>query len=195
LASNSSSEAAGIAHLDLAGRIAAGDRQAETEFVQQFERGVRVLMRRHCRPSDPCVEDLVQDVLAGVIERLRAGAIRDAAALPGYVQAAVVHTASAEYRRRRPTEPIASLMELADGADPPSTLDAQQLSAVLRDLLGDLPVTRDRELLKRFYLDEEDKDSVCRDLGIEVQHFHRVVFRARERFRALIEKAGMGEPR
>ena len=58
-----------------------------------------------------------------------------------------------------------------------------------------MTVPRDREILRRFYIDEEDKDSVCRQLGIEPEHFHRVVFRARERFRGLAEKAGLGEIR
>lgn len=195
MASTSSTEAAEVPNGDLVTRIAAGDRTAETEFVRQFERGVRVLMRRHCRPGDPCVDDLVQEVLTGVIERLRAGAIRDAAALPGYVQATVTYAATAEYRRRRPTEPVSVIQELEGGDNPATTIAAEQLSVVLRELLADLPMERDREILKRFYLDEEDKDVVCRDLGIEVQHFHRVVFRARERFRDLVERAGIGESR
>src|SRR5678815_2412067 len=88
---------------DLVARIAGGDRAAESEFVRRFERGVRALVRRHCRPGDPIVDDLVQDVLTGVIEQLRAGAVHDAAALTGYVQAAAVYATTAEYRRRRPT--------------------------------------------------------------------------------------------
>jgi RNA polymerase sigma-70 factor (ECF subfamily) len=50
---------------DLVARIAAGDRSAEASFVRRFGRGVRALVRRHCRPGDPIVEDLVQDVLTG----------------------------------------------------------------------------------------------------------------------------------
>jgi RNA polymerase sigma-70 factor (ECF subfamily) len=37
-------------------------------------------------------------------------------------------------------------------------------------------------------LRDEDKEQVCRELGIDEAHFRRVVFRARERFRALLEK-------
>mgnify|MGYP003906445333 CR=1 FL=1 len=177
---------------DLVARIARGDRAAESEFVRRFERGVRALVRRHCRPGDPIVDDLVQDVLAGVIERLRAGAIHDAGALPGYVQAASVYATTAEYRRRRPTQNDSTIENLADGDSPAARLEATQLSRMLRTLLCEMPVTRDREILARFYLDEQDKDDVCRALDIEPAHFHRVVFRARERFRALLEQAGFG---
>lgn len=178
----------------LISRIAQGDRQAEAEFVRQYERGVRVLVRRHCRPGDPVVDDLVQDVLSGVLERLRAGAIHDPVALPAYVQSAVVYATSAEYRRRRPTQTDAVVEQIADNETPGTRLDATQLAGFLRDVLAGMPVARDREILRRFYLEEEDKDSVCRALAIDPGHFHRVMFRARERFRLLVEQADVWGP-
>jgi RNA polymerase sigma-70 factor (ECF subfamily) len=187
--------AAASAEPDLVARIAGGDHSAEAEFVLRFERGVRVLVRRHCRPGDPVVDDLVQDVLAGVIERLRAGAIRDATALPGYVQAAAVYATNAEYRQRRPTLNVAAIEQLPDAENPSTQLAATQLAEMLRALLAEMPVERDREILTRFYLQEEDRDQVCRSLGIDPGHFHRVTFRARERFRTLLEQAGFGEGR
>jgi len=180
------------ADADFVTRIAAGDREAETEFVRRYQRGVRVLVRRHCRPNDPIVDDLAQDVMARVLERLRAGAIRDPAALPAYVQATIVYAASAEYRARRIKEPVASIDEaIVDADDPPRRVSSSQMSELLRGLLDKLPVARDREVLARFYLAEEDKETVCRGLGIDASHFHRVVFRARERFRALLAEAGI----
>ena len=187
--------AASNAEPDLVARIAGGDRGAEAEFVRRFERGVRVLVRRHCRPGDPIVDDLVQDVLTGVIERLRAGAIRDATALPGYVQAAAVYATNAEYRQRRPTQNVAAIEDLPDSENPATRLAATQLCDMLRTLLSEMTVERDREILTRFYLHEEDRDSVCHSLGIDPNHFHRVTFRARERFRMLLEQAGFGDGR
>ena len=77
--------------------------------------------------------------------------------------------------------------------NPVERLGSEQLAGLLRKLLAQLPVARDREILVRFYLEEQDKDEVCRGLGIDASHFHRVVFRARERFRALLDGAGIGE--
>jgi len=176
---------------DVVARIAAGDRTAEVDFIRKYERGVRILVRRHCRANDPIAEDLAQEVLAHVLERLRAGAVRDAAALPAYVQATIVYTTRAEYRSRRPTEPASELDEIASEENPVNRLTSSQLSQLLNTLLQQLPVARDREILMRFYLSEQDKDDVCRELGIDSSHFHRVVFRARERFRSLLQKAGI----
>jgi len=178
---------------DFVARIAAGDRDAELEFVRRYERGIHTLVRRYCRPGDAAVDDLSQEVLMTVLERLRAGAIREAAALPGYVQTTVAHMASAEYRRRRSAEPVAAIEHLASSDNPIESLSARQLSSTLRAVLADMPVARDREVLVRFYLNEDDKEDVCRTLGIDHAHFHRVVFRARERFRALLSRSGIEE--
>jgi RNA polymerase sigma-70 factor (ECF subfamily) len=180
------------ADAEIVARIAGGDRAAETHFVRKYQRGVSSLVRRHCRPNDPVVEDLVQDVLAAVLERLRAGAVTDAGALPAYIQAAIVRATSAEYRSRRTTVPSAVLEQVPSEECPTEHLSTRQLSELLATLLNQLPVLRDRELLARFYLDEDDKEEVCRRLDIDAAHFHRVVFRARERFRDLLLRAGIG---
>jgi RNA polymerase sigma-70 factor (ECF subfamily) len=57
-----------------------------------------------------------------------------------------------------------------------------------------LPVPRDREVIKRFYLDEETKDAICQSLGLSPIHFDRVIFRARQRMRALMEAKGFRKP-
>jgi RNA polymerase sigma-70 factor (ECF subfamily) len=179
------------ADADLVARIGAGDSAAEAAFVRKYQRGVRVLVRRHCRPNDPIAEDLAQDVLARVLERLRARGIRDGAALPAYIQATITYTTSAEYRHRRPTEPASALDDLSSEENPAEHVSSGQLSQLLNVLLAQLPVARDREILVRFYLNEQDKEDVCRQLGIEASHFHRVIFRARERFRELLSQAGI----
>lgn len=177
---------------EIVARISRGDRGAEAEFVRKYAPGVRVLVRRHCRPNDPVAEDLAQDVLTRVLERIREGAINDGAALPAYVRTTVVYTTTAEYRARRQTEPATVLDTVAAESDPEDTVSTDELTRLLNVLLAQLPVARDREILVRFYLKEEDKEDVCRQLGIETSHFHRVVFRARERFRELLNQAGLG---
>jgi RNA polymerase sigma-70 factor, ECF subfamily len=53
-----------------------------------------------------------------------------------------------------------------------------------------MPVARDREILVRFYLDDEERETICRELGLSEEHFNRVIFRARNRFRELLEHRG-----
>jgi RNA polymerase sigma-70 factor (ECF subfamily) len=180
----------------LVGRIASGEGPAEGEFVRQFGPGIRTLVRRHARPGDPAIDDLCQDVVQNVLQALRRGELRDAAALPGYVRNAVVFTVRAEYRRRGRRGEVGSdgaLEQMPAPDDPAASTQRQQLATAVRKVLGELTVERDRELLRRFYLDERDAEEVCAELGIEADHFRRVAHRARERLRVLLVAAGLGE--
>ena len=44
---------------------------------------------------------------------------------------------------------------------------------------------RDGELLRAFYLQERDKDEICRDTGLSDTQFRVALFRAKERFRKI----------
>lgn len=179
---------------DLPARIASGDQLAERQFVLRFEQGIRVLVRRHCRPGDPMVDDLVQDVLEQILRKLRAAELRDADALPAYVRSTVVFMTAAEYRRRArklEVQPSNEIDELPSSEDVADLFDSVQLRDVIRQLLAELPMARDREVLDAFYLRELDKDEVCARLGIDEPHFHRVISRARQRFGVLLRNAGI----
>lgn len=172
-------------------RIADGDRAAEDALVQRFQRGVALLARQHARPNEHRVADVVQTVLMNTIERLRAGALRDAAALPGYLRTSVINEVTAMYRSKAIVggEDIAgaeNAAELATSDTPESrTAQAQLLRNVLR-AIDSLAVPRDREVLIRFYVREEARDAICAALDIDDGHFRRVLFRARERLHEVL---------
>lgn len=179
----------------LVARIAAGDRAAESELVTRFQRGVTLLARQHARPNEHRVADVVQTVLMNTIERLRSGALRDAAALPGYLRTGVINEVTAMYRSKAhaaaddSAAAAAKLAELATTETPESrATQAQLLRQVLRAIDG-LAVARDRELLIRFYVHEQPRDEVCAALGIDEAHFRRVLFRARERLHDVLGAA------
>lgn len=183
------------AWLPLVGRIAAGDRLAESRLIEQFRPGIHALARRHCRPGDPAVDDVVQDVICHLLEQLRRDSIKDPRALPAYIRTAVVNACTSEYRRRRMRAESVPLddevMATPDSQDPAVAFQNQRVALAIRQLVAEMPVKRDRELLVRFYLNEADKDRICADLGIDVGHFHRVIYRARERLRTLLIGAGI----
>ncbi len=173
-------------------RIARGDRLAETEFVRQFERGVRLLVRRHCRPNEPDVDDFVQDILTSVLQKLREGALRESDALNGYVRQTVVFVTTTAYRKRYRRGEYASLDEvepLESGDNPEQHHAKQESLGLVSRLLQEMSTPRDRELLRRFYLQEQSREQVCEALQIEPEHFHRVIFRARARLRLLMQQA------
>jgi len=172
---------------DLVRRIASGEPAAEAELVERYSRGLLYLLRRL---APELAEDLHQESFRIVLERLRRRELDDPAGLAGFLRGTARNLVIAERRKnaRRRTE--ADEEELAQAVHPaPGQLSAVLLdeeAETVRQLIRELPTERDRQLLLRFYVGEEDKESLCADLGLDSLHFNRVLFRARQRFKELL---------
>jgi len=66
---------------------------------------------------------------------------------------------------------------------------SEERTSVVRRILGELP-EKDRELLRRVLLEEEDKDLVCRELQIDRNYLRVLLHRARLRFKAQLLESG-----
>jgi RNA polymerase sigma-70 factor (ECF subfamily) len=175
---------------ELVHRIRSGDKDAEAELVKRYRRGVTAIVAKAGQGRVP-VEDLCQDVLTTVIEKIRADAIRGPERLSGFV-AGLARTMAIDYiRKDRARGAIEARLPIAPTAQAPdavSELLQQERAAIVRAVLDELESARDREILFRFYLAEDDKEQICRDLGLTAVHFNRVLFRARERYRELYRR-------
>jgi RNA polymerase sigma-70 factor (ECF subfamily) len=176
---------------ELVERIRAGDGAAEEALVRRFKRGVAVILRRcGARPSE--AEDLGQDTFRIAIAKIRGGDLRDPARLPGFVSSLARNLAVESGRRegRRSEGALTAAAEQAEPAgDPLHRLLESEQAALVRRLLGELGSERDREVLRRTYLAGDDRALICRDLGLTPLQLARVLFRARERYRVLYERA------
>ncbi|GAB4183365.1 MAG: hypothetical protein Tsb002_05480 [Wenzhouxiangellaceae bacterium] len=180
---------------DLVRRIQAGDRQAEHELVIRYSEKITFILRRYSR--DPAlIPDLCQDALITGLEKIRAGEIRDPSKLGAYLHQIAVNLSTAEARTyiRRNTHPDWEMIDrcMSDHPSVLENIEQEQLSKIIRRLLKSLRQPRDQQILRRYYLTEEPKDSICASLGVDRTHFDRVLHRARKRFRKLLEK-NLGE--
>lgn len=173
---------------ELVERIRAGDRHAEDEFVERYARGVSVIVRRTCSDS-LAVDDLCQDTLSTALRKIRDGAVRDPERLSGFVASlarnlAIQHGRRLTAQRISTTEPEAYAVQ-DDSDGPLQQLIRAEHAGVVRQVLDELSTARDREVLLRYYIHEQDREEICRTLGLTREHFARVLFRAKERFREL----------
>jgi len=132
-------------------------------------------------------DDVLQETFRIAIEKIRNGEVRDPERLPGFI-CAVARNQALAARRRNAQTPLEVTAEPSGG---PHQLDAmidRETAAVVRRLLRELTPERDREILFRFYLDEQEKDRICADLNLTSLQFNRVLYRARERFRELWDR-------
>lgn len=176
---------------DLARRIAAGDASAEEELVRRYSRGLVYLLRR-LGASPELADDLHQETFRIVLERLRRKGLDDPAGLAGFLRGTARNLMTAERRKTARRRTDADDDELAQAVHPsPSQLSSvlhDEEAEVVRTLINELPTDRDRQLLLRFYVAEEEKESICAALALDSLHFNRVLFRARQRFKELLER-------
>ena len=176
--------------VDLLGRIGGGDAAAEAVFVERFSRGLCAYLRRLGCPPE-LAEDLHQETFRIVLERLRARGLEEPERLAGFLRGTARNLYLDERRKRARRRTESDEDVIARVSDPRSgqlrrVLDAEAATLVRR-LIGELDVARDRQVLYRFYIAEDRKEVICRELGLSSQHFSRVLFRARQRFKELLE--------
>jgi RNA polymerase sigma-70 factor (ECF subfamily) len=145
--------------------------------------------------SAELASDLLQDALVTVLQKLKSGEIHDAVHLDGYVyRVALNHLRNYRRKDRSRSLNLQSFGDPEGGTEtvlPTDRVEANQWMEIARKLLQEVGSVRDRELLVRFYLQEEDKEKLCREFGLTELHFNRVVFRARNRFRELLQRHGL----
>jgi len=137
--------------------------------------------------------DILQDAAVTTLEKLRSGEIAHPENLGGYLYRVALNHLRNHYRKDRTALSSAeALDELPSPVSDPEweNVGRPQWASAARRMLEEMPVARDREVLVRFYLDDEDRETVCRELGLSEEHFNRVIFRARNRFRELLEHRG-----
>ena len=154
--------------------------------------GLRALILRRVRDPE-LAADILQDAAVTTLEKLRMGAIEHPENLGGYLyRVALNHLRNHRRKDRSALSSADGLEELpaSDGDTDWERVRGRQWAAAARRMLDEMPVARDREVLVRFYLDDEDRDSICQKLRLTEEHFNRVIFRARNRFRELVEHRG-----
>ena len=192
---------------ELVRRVEGGDRSAEAELVRRHGRGVSLLLGRHTRTAAEA-EDLYQDTFRLAIEKLRAGELRDPSRLPAFLARMARNLAIEHYRKagRRKTDTASDTVERAgeSGSAPAFPMAApsfpgplgeileREEAALVRRVIGELSTERDREVLYRFYIAEDDREEIARDLDLSGLQLNRVLHRARERYRKLYEERAGG---
>ena len=177
---------------DFVKRIGQGDRRAEEELVRRYQRGLIYLLKRRTRDPQLAL-DLTQETFRIAIEKLRQSPIEQIDRVGAYLRGTALNLASADvrkYARRATTVDSDAVDAAADSvAGPFDQVSTDQVQRLVRKLLDELPVQRDREILVKTYLRDEDKSAICEALGIDSAHYNRVLFRAKQRFRELLTTA------
>jgi len=167
--------------------ILKGDKSAENAFASKYLKTLRFIISQRCENRE-LADDIVQETLALVLQRCREGKIEKPEALSSYVRSTGINLLIAHFRKenRRATDPIGNEdLPFIQDLNPElvEQVEQKQHLALVMQLLEELPVERDRELIKAYFLGEQNKLSLCDRFDISAEHFDRVLYRARNRLK------------
>jgi len=177
-------------------RLRAGDFRTQEHFVAYFSELIQLKLRARLR-SPQAIEDVRQETFARFFAALRSPeGIRQPERLGAFVNSICNHVLLEQYRS---SARAGSLEDEAADELPDPVIDivgavaAKQMQEKVREILGDLP-ERDRRILREVFLEERDKDEVCRDFGVDRDYLRVLVHRAKQSFKSAYLKNLQNRP-
>lgn len=176
--------------VELVERIRLEKTDGMEELYQLFSRGIRFYLCRQLGPQE--LDDKVHDTFVVVVQAIRRGELREPERLMGFVRTIVrrqvaAHIDKVVHNRREQAE-FDSTARVADPrGNPEEAAIFHQRIGLIRHVLGELS-DRDREILTRFYIDEQSQDQICLEMGLTETQFRLLKSRAKARFGELGRK-------
>ena len=174
-------------------RLRDGDPPTEHHFVSYFEQLLRIKLRARILPSDK-VEDLRQETFIRVIAALRReGGVRQPERFGAFVNSICNNVLLEHYRSSGRSQPMDdSHLEIPDKLlDLEGMLVTKQTAERVRQILKEMP-PRDRDLLRAIFLEEKDKESVCKEFHVDRDYLRVLLHRAKDKFKSLYQKDQIG---
>lgn len=180
-------------------RLKDGDIQTQEHFVAYFGELIQKKLRSRVSSAQQAA-DLCQETFVRVFKMVRSDSgLRHPERLGPYVVSVCNHVLMEFYRGSSREAPLED--EYGDTVPDKQTIDpldsamGKQTVQIVRHVLDELP-ERDRRILKELFLEERDKDDICRDFGIDRDYLRVLVHRAKQTFKSqyLKEKGSMPKP-
>jgi RNA polymerase sigma-70 factor, ECF subfamily len=167
-------------------RLRDGDPSTEDHFVSYFEQLLRIKLRARMLPADT-VDELRQETFSRVIAALRKqGGIQQPEGLGAFVNSVCNNVLLEFYRARSRTESLedSHLQKTDKVLDLEGLLVTRQSDEHISHVLEGLP-KKDQQLLRAIFLEERDKDEVCRIFGVDRDYLRVLLHRAKDKFKVL----------
>ena len=174
-------------------RLREGDPSTEQHFVAYFGQLLHIKLRSRPLTSDK-VEDLRQETFIRVIAALhREGGVRQPERFGAFVNSICNNVLLEYYRSSAKNQPMEDAhMDIPDKVlNLEGMLVTKESAEHVRRILDGMP-KRDRDLLRAIFLEEKEKDVVCREMGVDREYLRVLIYRAKDKFKALYQKGQMG---
>jgi RNA polymerase sigma-70 factor, ECF subfamily len=161
-------------------RLREGDRETAAHFHAYFRDLLLLKLRRRLRTLE-AIDEVRQEVFTRCIANL--DQLQDARKLGAFVNAICNRVLMEYYRAEGRTESLEEQSDIAITNSMDAALDSSRNSARVRRILETLD-ERDAAILRAVFLEEADKEEICRRFGVERDYLRVLVHRAKEKFKA-----------
>jgi RNA polymerase sigma-70 factor, ECF subfamily len=176
-------------------RLRDGEPSTEQHFAAYFGHILGMMLRARYLPAER-VDDVRQETLTRVIAVLkRDGGVRQPERFGAFVNAICKNVLRENTRDWHKTQALQSDgFQLPDKiVDLERALISEETKEKVREILADMK-QRDRELLRAMFLEEKEKDEICRDFGVGREYLRVLLHRAKECFRAKFAESEGNQP-
>ena len=168
----------------LVDQIRSGRTDGMAELYHLFSKGIRFYLCRQLGTQE--LDDKVHDTFVVVVQAIRRGELREPERLMGFVRTIVRRQVAAHIDKvvhsRREQMDLDTTSKVADPrGNPEEEAIFHQRTALIQRVLQELP-ERDREILTRFYLNEQNQSDICSEMGLSQTQFRLLKSRAKNRF-------------
>jgi RNA polymerase sigma-70 factor (ECF subfamily) len=180
-------------------RIREGDRSAEAELYEVFTRGIRLFITRQLGTDR--LEDDVRECYLVTLEAIQNGRVREPERLMGFVRTVVqrkicgqIEERVEERRRILPMDyPAMDQFYRVEAGPECAMIERQRIERMRKEVEKLSP--RDREVLTRFYLQQQTKEQICAEMNLTETQFRLAKSRSKAKLTANTQRLRVTEVR
>lgn len=170
-------------------RLRDGDAETQRHFTRYFSELLSIKLRNRVR-SPQLVEEIRQETFLRVLLIVRRDGVAHPERLGAFVNSVCNNIVLEVFRNETRSLPMPEIVPdvMDERPSPESAFFSTQQNSHVRNILESLP-EKDRNLLRQVFLEERDKDEVCRTFQVDRDYLRVLLHRAKSRFRSALEQA------
>jgi RNA polymerase sigma-70 factor, ECF subfamily len=170
-------------------RLKAEDPTTQQHFVTYFTQLILIKLRARYLPAD-VIDDVRQETFLRVLGVLRKNeGVQHPERFGAFVNSVCNNVLLEQYRSSTRAESMDETFDPPDKTiDMDRALVTEESQLQVHTVLAKMP-ERDRRLLHAIFLEEADKDQVCKEYGVDRGYLRVLVHRAKQQFRTLLSEA------
>lgn len=168
--------------------LKSGDADTQRHFIRYFSDLLSIKLRNRLR-SPHLAEEARQETFLRVLTYLNRDGLEQPERLGAFVNTVCNNVLFELYRAeaKNPNLPDNPPEMIDERPGPESGFVTRERKEMVDRALEELGA-KDRELLRQVFIEERDKDLICKDLGVDREYLRVLLHRAKGRFRAVLEE-------